>query len=334
MRKIIEVPGAPKISGLLFRGLGGPEDYHNMQKIILASSVEDDFEYSETAEDIAGYYSHLANCDPHKDILFAEVGGEAIGYSRVWYIRKTDDSGYLFEFFANLKPEWRRKGIREAMLAWCESRVRDIAISMPENTTKEFVHWVGEAEKEWREILEKNGYAVIRHGFTMVRKNLDDIPDCPLPPGIEVRPVLPDHYRKIWDADVLASQDSWLSLKAEDEWYQYWLTGRLFQPELWQVAWDGDRVAGAVQNWIDIEENAKYGLKRGWTENIHVGREWRGKGLAQALIARSFRVLRDRGMEEAALGVDAMNPTGALHLYTKMGFTVYKKSYTYSKKFE
>jgi ribosomal protein S18 acetylase RimI-like enzyme len=30
--------------------------------------------------------------------------------------------------------------------------------------------------------------------------------------------------------------------------------------------------------------------------------------------------MRDQGMTEAALGVDAMNETGALRLYEKMGF--------------
>jgi mycothiol synthase len=49
------------------------------------------------------------------------------------------------------------------------------------------------------------------------------------------------------------------------------------------------------------------------------------------LIARSFQVLKDHGMEEAALGVDAENPTGALHLYKKMGFKEDKTDYTYSK---
>ena len=33
-------------------------------------------------------------------------------------------------------------------------------------------------------------------------------------------------------------------------------------------------------------------------------------------------MLRDRGMEEAWLGVDGTNPTGALQLYEGLGFTV------------
>lgn len=53
--------------------------------------------------------------------------------------------------------------------------------------------------------------------------------------------------------------------------------------------------------------------------------------LRQALIARSLKVVRDEGMEAAALDVDSDNPSGALKLYESLGyklemeFTFYKK---------
>ena len=331
MTETYNLPDAPNIPGLRFRGLNAPEDYANMDAIARASSVVDDFEYSDTVEDISKYYSNLANCDVSKDVLFAEVDGKAIGYSRVWFIEKTDVPGYLYQFFANLHPEWRGKGIRRAMLKWCESRIADIASRQPIQAPKEIIQWVMEKETDWRGILESENYAIVRYGFQMIRPDLENIPDCPLPEGIEVRPVRPEHSRMIWDADIEASKDGWLKLKAEEEWYKNWINHRLYQPELWQVAWDGDRVVGAVQNFIDYKENADYGLKRGWTENIHVGREWRGRGIAQALIARSFNVLKEKGMEQAMLGVDAENPTGALHLYKKMGFIEHKRFLTYKK---
>lgn len=86
-----------------------------------------------------------------------------------------------------------------------------------------------------------------------------------------------------------------------------------------------------VQNFINEEENKEYGRKRGYTEGISVRRPWRRQGLAKALIARSFRVLKDLGMTEAALGVDADNPNGALQLYRSMGFQVVKRHTTYRK---
>ncbi len=75
-----------------------------------------------------------------------------------------------------------------------------------------------------------------------------------------------------------------------------------------------------VRNYIDDDENSKYYRLRGYTEEFSVRRPWRRRGLARALIAESFRHLRDQGMEEAALGVGTHNLGGALGLYESMGF--------------
>ena len=68
---------------------------------------------------------------------------------------------------------------------------------------------------------------------------------------------------------------------------------------LWRVAWDGDEVAGQVRSFINAEENERRGRLRGYTEHISVRRPWRRRGLARALIAASFPLLRARGMTEA-----------------------------------
>ena len=75
-----------------------------------------------------------------------------------------------------------------------------------------------------------------------------------------------------------------------------------------------------VLNFIDEDKNAKYDRQGGYTEFISVRRPWRRRGLARALIAKSFRHLRDQGMDEAALGVDTQNLIGAFRLYESMGF--------------
>lgn len=70
---------------------------------------------------------------------------------------------------------------------------------------------------------------------------------------------------------------------------------------------DGDQVAGQVRSFINESENRDYGRRCGWVEHISVRRPWRRRGLAHALIAASFSLLRARGMTEGALTVDAEN---------------------------
>jgi len=137
--------------------------------------------------------------------------------------------------------------------------------------------------------------------------------------------------RKIWDAVGEAFQDHWGASEWTDEWFRQWQEKSYFNPELFQIAWDGDEVAGTVLNYISEEENKEYNRKRGYTEEITTRRPWRRKGLARALIARSFKVLKERGMTEAALAVDAENLSGALKLYEDMGFRTVKRYTTYRK---
>jgi mycothiol synthase len=100
---------------------------------------------------------------------------------------------------------------------------------------------------------------------------------------------------------------------------------------LWVVAWDGDLVAGVVQNWIWTAENASLGVARGWLEHISVRRPWRRRGLARAITATALRRLRDAGMDDAMLGVDSENANGALGLYEGLGFAIHSRSSAYRR---
>ncbi len=141
----------------------------------------------------------------------------------------------------------------------------------------------------------------------------------------------PDQHRAIFDAEVEAFLDHWGARVKTDEDFALTHAREEFDPALWIVAWDGDQVAGVVQNWIWPEENAQLGVQRGWLEHISVRRPWRRRGLGRAITAASLHRLREAGLTSAALGVDAGNPTGALGLYESLGFTVMTRSTAYRR---
>jgi ribosomal protein S18 acetylase RimI-like enzyme len=331
----IVVLDAPAIPGLTFRGFRGEQDYPAMSAVINDSKGADEIEWSQTAEDVARNYRHLLNSDPERDMLFAEVEGQVVGYSRVWWTRE-DAGTWLYQLFVHLLPEWRQDGLRRAMLHHNERRLREIAAGHQEDGPRFFEAWSSDSETHWTALLEGEGYKGVRYGYSMVRPDLENIPDLPLPENVEVRPVEPEHVPLIWEAAKEAFRDHWGY--SEDGWsmerLREWQESPTYDPDIWQVAWDGDQVAGMVQNFVDHAENEEYGRKRGYTEFISVRRPWRRQGLAKALIARSFWVLRGLGMEEAALGVDADNPNGALRLYRSMGFETEKRHTTYRKPLE
>jgi mycothiol synthase len=327
----ILVPDAPCVSGLDFRGFRGEQDYPSMLAVIHGSKEADGLERTESLEDITRNYQHLMNSDPYQDMLFVEMYGEVIGYSRVWWQQELEGLRH-YNHFTFLLPEWREKGIRRAMLRHNERRLQEIAAGHPEDGPRCFECWASDTETHWASLLISEGYEAMRYGFEMVRPDLENIPDLRLPEGVEVRPVVPEQIPTIWAAVKEAFRDHWgYSEQGWDEELAAWQGSPTFQPHLWQVAWDGDQVVGTVQCQIDEAQNQEYGRKRGYTEGICVRRAWRRQGVAKALIARGFQVLKEQGMTEAALGVDADNPNGALQLYKSMGFQVVKQLTTYRK---
>lgn len=328
----IALAGAPLIPGIAFREFRGEADYPSMLAVIEGSKEADGIERTDNLENMTHFYKNLTNCDPYRDMMFVQVNGDVVGYSRVWWWDGKNGKR-LYSHFAYLLPDWRSVGVRRALLRHNECRLREIAADHPEGSSRYFDAWASDSETHWASLLLDEGYEAVRHGFEMVRPNLDDIPDLPLPEGLEVRSVQSQEYSTVWAAAREAFRDEWEYSESEwaDQHFEAWQKEPTFDPSLWQVAWDGDQVAGMVLNFINKEENDEYNRKRGYTETICVRRPWRRRGLAKALIARSFHVVKGRGMTEAALGVDTQNPSGALHLYESMGFRPVKSSTSYRK---
>lgn len=330
---VIEITTAPAIPELSFRHFRGLTDYPRMAAAITLSADADQVERIATAEDIAISYTHLTNSDPYHDMIFAEINCEVIGYSRGWWFEE-ENGPRLYSFVGFLIPAWRRKGIGLEMLRWMENRLRSIATQHPAAQEKFFQAFVTQYEVGLAAMLEREGYQPVRYGWEMMRPTLDNLPDFPMPEGLEVRPVLPEHYRAIWDAAVEAFHDHWGFSHPTEEDYQDWLTDKnIFQPDLWQVAWDiaTNQVAGQVRTFIYHAQNEKYSRKRGFTESISVRRPWRRRGLARALIARSLEAQKQHGMTESALSVDSENISGATRVYEDCGFRVVKRNTIYRK---
>ncbi len=324
------LPDAPALPGLTFRRFRGESDYPQMVTVINAAAAADQIERVATLEDIASNYAHLTNSDPYQDMLFVEVEGRVVGYTRVWWAKEYAGNR-LYSHICFLMPGARRKGIDRAVLRHNEGRLREIASGHPTDGPRFFQTFAAETETGKEALLLSEGYAAVRHGFNMVRSLAEPITLTPLPPGLEVRPVTPEYHRALWEADQEAFRDHWGYVPGMEADYQRWLTEPIFNPSLWQVAWDGGQIAGAVQNFVNAQENEEYKRQRGYTEGIFVRRPWRKRGLARALIMRSLQMFKDMGFTEAALGVDSENLSGALRLYESCGFRALKRESLYHK---
>jgi ribosomal protein S18 acetylase RimI-like enzyme len=311
----------PFVPGLRFRGFQEESDYAVIAALINASCAADGVDRVETPDDVARYYAGLDNCDPFTDMVFAEIDGRPVGYGRVtWWQEHAGPRRYLP--FCFLHPDGRGRGIGTAMLAHNEARLAQIASRHPDDRPKHLEVFHAESETAAAALYAAFGYRAVLHAADMVRGDLEDLPEAPLPEGLTVRTPRDDELRAVWEADQEAFEDHIGAAPGTENDYRRFLDFRWNDRSLWRVAWDGDRVAGQVRSYIDEQENAEFDRRRGYTEFISVRRPYRRRGLAGALLVQSLQAVRDKGMEEAALGVLTENLHGAFRLYEGVGFRV------------
>lgn len=324
---------AARIPTLVLRPYSGEADLAEIVRLTNADYAQDGIREHLTVDDLASTFRHASESfDAARDVIIAELDGRVIGTIRVDWIDTTDG---LREHRsrAAVDPGWRRRGIGRQLLAAAEELIRRNDAGHETDRMRVIGLFVDERQVARGVLARGEGYEPVRWFFEMERLGVDvDRPDLiSLPEGLEVRPASRDDARAVWHADHEAFQDHWGGWDMSEASFLRWIESPEYQPELSVVAWDGTEIAGAVLNTIYADENEELGMRRGWLDSVFTRRAWRGRGLARALIARSIHVLAERGMDTAALGVDADNPSGALGLYESCGFAVTERAAAWRK---
>jgi ribosomal protein S18 acetylase RimI-like enzyme len=307
--------------GVAIRRWRDESDYDAMVRVFRTARPVDGTDWEITtatlAADVNGIGLKADDC-----ILVAEMDGEVVGWTRMFDYGLSRDDGRLLTHSGYVDPTYRRRGIGRALLAGAQAELRRIVAAQPSpaGTIASLQSWVYATNVSAIALLDGDGYVPWRYMIEMTRP-LDDVPSIELPAGLTSRPVRPEDRRHI----VLALNDAMQDHPGWPDWSEGQLMGMIDHPirgqiDIWQVAWNGDDVVGGVLGFIDADENAALGRNRGYTEGIFTLRDWRGRGVASALIGQNLRLLQARGLTEAALTVDTENPTGALGLYERHGF--------------
>lgn len=310
------------VPGLTLRRFRSHDDFRVLNAVANAARAAEGFGFQTSDEQFRNFYEHLSNSDLLRDLLIAELDGRVVGYARTSW---GDEPGGLrvyevVAFVAFVERGDTGGDVLAVLLDAAEQRVGELAREHgPRRKVLRTNGSDGGPERETE--LHRRGYRPVRHEYVMERPSLDPLEDAPMPAGLEVRPVRPEDLPRIWEAETEAFRDAWGFTEPTEADFERFATDPVEgDTSLWVVAWDGDEVAGMVRNYINADENEESARRRGWVEHISVGRRWRRRGLARAMIDRSFAVLRERGMSEAALGVDTENESGALRLYESCGF--------------
>ncbi len=177
-------------------------------------------------------------------------------------------------------------------------------------------------------LVAAQGYTLTRVFYEMIIEFAGDLPPAVLPAGLVLRPFdAAQHARAVHQAHQESFRDHWGHVEDTpfDDWVHR-LESPDYDPALWLVVWDGDEIAGIA---LCLPTTGEANL--GWVEILGVRRQWRRRGLAQALLQQAFYLFGQRGLTRAGLGVDADSRTNAVALYERAGMHVRKRAFTYRK---
>ena len=319
---------AADIPGLGLRSYAGEADIPEIVRIQNAEWAADGTRGHMTADEYVAWWGHAnEKFDPARDVRLAELDGRVVAFGQSDWVDTTDG---LREYRTSgaVDPEFRRRGIGTVMLADRIAAARALDATYTDVDRPRLLGmWVDQRNVGGSALAERSGYEPARWFFDMERSITGELPEIePLPDGLELRPMFADQAWELWTADHEAFRDHWGGHDDSEANFRRWRESPEFDPTMFLIAWDRDQIAGGVLNAIYPAENEALGMRRGWLDSVFTRRAWRRRGLARNLIARSFHLLRERGMTDAILGVDADNPSGALGLYESVGFEVTERS--------
>ena len=247
--------------------------------------------------------------DP-ENLLVLVDGERVVGYFDVWQQGDAVDvdlaaPGFWDEAFENAENKARALGAKRVRTRFSDG------------------HAVGD-------LISPRGYRPVRGSWTMEIEFGVEAPAEPvIPDGIEIRPYRhPDDEQAVYDAIQEAFADAWdFHPQSIEQWREFTVKWRNFDPDVWLVAWDGEQVAGASLNYPERRDDPGHGF----VGMLGVRRPWRRRGVGEALLRRTFALLHARGLRKVRLGVDAESPTGATRLYERVGMSVLRQSNTWER---
>jgi mycothiol synthase len=258
--------------------------------------------------------AELADVDLQTDgwIVHPTGGGEAadpVGYAVLQPRRGAHFRGHLA-----VHPARRRAGIGTALAALVEHRARErlgeVEDTSAEVTLEGWINARSDADVGWARGL---GYEFARR-FLRMQIDFDEPPPQPAwPAGITVRTFrVGQDERAMYEAQEEAFSDHWGHQTLPFEQWIKRTERHDFDPDLWLLALDGNRVVATSTNSV-IPDNM------GWISGLGVVRSHRRRGLARAILLTAFNDFFRRGQHSVALGVDADSLTGATRLYESAG---------------
>lgn len=243
----------------------------------------------------------------------------------VAYAHVQEDGETRLKGWGDVHPDHLGRGIGSALLDRVEARAVERFAAVPEGLLDLAA---ADGNEGATALMRSRGFGYVR-SFRHMQIDLDGAPVDPgkPPDGIAIRGIEPERdLPAIHAIFVDAFREEWGFREITfEEWKSNEVDSPSFEPGFWFIAEEDGRPVAAVSGLI-------WG-QLGWVGELGVRKPSRGRGIASALLRRSFSTFASRGQQRVRLNVDADNPTGAVALYERVGMRKVRGWGIYEKRF-
>ena len=256
--------------------------------------------------------------------------GRVIGYAEV---EDTEEPHVQIYSWVRIHPDYQESSLADQFLAWINTRALEAVEQAPEIARVSLFQGIPNEDARARALLEDDDFCVVRYFLRMDIKLDRAIPEPIWPEGLEVRAFNLDEdleaavrvFRETFN-------DHWGHIEMPfyeqvEQWNHRYRNDPEFDGTLSSlVLFDGELIGLSLCD-LRHPEDPTMGI----VNVLGVRREWRRRGIARALLCRSFREMQARGQQSVCLGVDAASLTGAVSVYEAAGMKRARQTDVYEK---
>lgn len=321
--------------GIVWRA-ATPDDIDAILDLEEAIAGADHPRYTSTREEIVENFEH-SFIDPAVDTIVAASDGKLLawGVTEVGSGEETLVRSYLH---GGVRPTHRGRGIGRQLLAWQEGRGMQQLASSDKPLPGWLMLYADAAAESAHRLYERSGYSVARYFLELTRDLQSPIEARAAAEGIRIEPFTEDLWEATLQSRNDAFRDHWGSQPLDEERWLTFVRREVMRPD-WSFVALGENADGGweVAAFVIAQANEQDWPLQGFTSSyvdlVGTRRAWRGKGLASALLTATLAAVADAGIQKVVLDVDSDSPTGALGLYTGLGFAETARTLSYTKVF-